>query len=59
MKQTQIVEGIRECPVCGTPILARGNTQYCDRHGDHRRKSRKAKREAAKKLNKGGNKNVI
>jgi uncharacterized Zn finger protein (UPF0148 family) len=44
----EFVKGIRECKVCGMPILARGNTQYCDIHGDSRRKSRKAAREAKK-----------
>ncbi|MDF2615410.1 MAG: hypothetical protein K0Q47_65 [Sedimentibacter sp.] len=47
-KADEPVKGIRECKVCGMPILARGNTQYCDKHGDSRRKSRKAAREAKK-----------
>lgn len=47
MKEVKI-DGIRECKVCGMPIVARGNTQYCDKHGDHRRKSRRAAREAKK-----------
>ncbi|GEM_PF-3613779 len=52
------IQGIKECEVCGEPIIAIGNTKYCERHGDHRSKKRVAARKK-KKLEKEAKKNVL